>query len=143
VPRLENELHFFMHNRFSAFNPVGYRLQNGMTPFDRVDEKWDDLAYDWLGDFYSAHVNPTFWKIHGYVENRISDWQKANKYATLFWIGTWEGGPAEAYNDLAKVSSIDENSVESSDSTSDESSDQELNQNLGEIVGLLAKLADN
>jgi len=139
--RLENEIHFFCHNRFSEANTVGYRIQNPMTPLDRVEEKWDALAYNWLGDFYSAHVHPTFWKIHGWVENRVSDWQKANSLDRVFFIGTWEGGPPEAFDALGKVSSIDENAADTSDSESSESSDLETDQNIGQIVELLVKLA--
>jgi hypothetical protein len=140
--RLENEVHTFCHVRFSEASPVGYRLQNPMTPFATVDAKWDVPAYNWLGDFYSAHVHPTFWKIHGWVENRVTDWRKANSMDTVFFIGTWEGGPTGAFEDLAKVSSIDENSVETSESTSDDTSDVETDQNIGQIVQLLVKLSN-
>jgi hypothetical protein len=49
----------------------------GGDPFD-VDPRFDDPAYDWLADFYSSHVNPIFWKLHGWVDARIDDWMKAN-----------------------------------------------------------------
>jgi hypothetical protein len=128
---LENEIHFFAHNRFSEANPVGYRVQNPLTPVDYVEPKWDDLRYDWLGDFYGAHVHPTFWMIHGWVDNKMELWRKANNYARIYWVGTWEGGPEGAYDDLAKVSKIKEDTAEDEDA-----------ETIGEILKLLAKLAN-
>jgi hypothetical protein len=144
--KLENEIHTFMHIRFSAENSVGYRQQNPMTPVARVDESWDVPAYDWLGDFYSAHVNPTFWKIHGWVENRVADWAKANKLDRVIFIGTWEGGPADMYTDLESVALIDETEVPVPETTSEDtsSSDDEVDTaSLEEIVKLLVKVAAN
>jgi len=143
--RLENEIHFFLHNRFSEENSVGYRIQNPLTPLDYVDPKWDALAYNWLGDFYSAHVHPTFWMIHGWVENRIELWRRANNIDKITWIGTWEGGPAGSFESLADVSKIVEDPLptaspsDTSDSSdNDDSIDQE---SLGAVIALLAKLA--
>jgi len=120
---LENEIHFFLHNRFSEANPVGYRLQNAMTPVNYVEPKWDDLRYNWLGDFYSAHVHPTFWMIHGWVENRIEMWRVANSVDKIIWVGTWEGGPAGAFTALADVSKIREAGPYGVAATNPESSD--------------------
>jgi len=140
---LENEIHFFLHNRFSAANPVGYRIQNPMTPVDAVDAKWDDLRYNWLGDFYSAHVSATFWMIHGWVETRIEMWRVANSLEKIIWVGTWEGGPSAAFAELAKVSQVGEagpygvgNAADSSDSSS--LSDIEIDQ--GAVSAILKLL---
>jgi hypothetical protein len=43
------------------------------------NEKWDDPKYDYLGDFYSSHVNPVFWRLHGWVDDRIEDWFNAHQ----------------------------------------------------------------
>jgi len=34
-----------------------------------------------LGDFYSSHVNPVFWRLHGWVDDRIEDWFAAHEAA--------------------------------------------------------------
>jgi hypothetical protein len=141
---LENEVHTYMHLRFSAANPVGYRLQNAKTPFDKVDVKWDVPAYDWLADFYSAHVNPTFWQIHGWVESRMEQWRTANGVKMFTWIGSWEGGPSETIVDLEKVSAISEKiPTLPSDTTSDTEDDVEIDAaTLTQIVNLLKTAAE-
>ncbi|MFJ9721286.1 hypothetical protein ACIRP3_00865 [Streptomyces sp. NPDC101209] len=73
--RVETTVHNWMHLRWSAEMPA-YR-PSGDDPFD-VDPKWDEPANDWLADFYSSHVNPVFWKLHGWVDKRIDDWMTAN-----------------------------------------------------------------
>ncbi|MEU5039903.1 hypothetical protein [Streptomyces griseorubiginosus] len=69
---------FFIHNtlhmRWSSQMP---EYRPGGDAFS-VDPRWDDSAYNWLGDTYSSHVNPLFWKIHGWVDARIDDWMAAN-----------------------------------------------------------------
>lgn len=76
--RLGSFVEFFIHNalhmRWSAQMPE-YRPGGEES---NVDAKWDDSAYNWLGDTYSSHVNPLFWKIHGWVDARIDDWMAAN-----------------------------------------------------------------
>jgi hypothetical protein len=47
-------------------------------PFD-FNAKWDDPKNDYLGDFYSSHVNPLFWRLHGWVDDRIEDWFNAHE----------------------------------------------------------------
>jgi hypothetical protein len=57
-----------------------------------VDTKWDDPSYNWLGDTYSSHVNPTFWKLHGWVDRCIDGWMAANNLNDAVpWKGTWAG----------------------------------------------------
>ncbi len=59
---------------------------------DDIDARWDDPSYDWLGDTYSSHVNRVFWKLHGWVDNRIEDWKQANNVnGPIQWRGTWLG----------------------------------------------------
>jgi hypothetical protein len=45
------------------------------------DPKWDDPKYDYLGEFYSSHVNPVFWRLHGWIDDRIEDWFSAHEAA--------------------------------------------------------------
>ena len=87
---LEFTIHNNMHMRWAAPSQVGYRPSTSLTK--PVDVKWDDPAYDYLGDTYSSHVNPIFWKLHGWVDDRIEDWAKANGITgPIQWKGTWEG----------------------------------------------------
>ena len=50
----------------------------GRGSFD-FNKKWDNPKYDYLGDFYSSHVNPVFWRLHGWVDDRIEDWFNAHE----------------------------------------------------------------
>lgn len=71
---VEWSIHGWMHNRWGdtildeAGQPVGRS-----TLFD-IDPTWDDPKNDDLFDFYSAHVHPTFWRLHGWIDDRIDAW---------------------------------------------------------------------
>jgi len=73
---LEYSIHNDMHMRWSA--PPRDPFTNALLPTGRdpkdTDPRWDDPRYDWLGDFYSSHVNPFFWRLHGWVDDRVNDW---------------------------------------------------------------------
>lgn len=71
---------------------------------------WGDPKYDYLGDFYSSHVNPLFWKLHGWVDDRIEDWFNTHEainpceieryeYQGVKWFkpGKWVQVPAPFY----------------------------------------------
>src|SRR6188472_957173 len=99
---LEFTIHNQMHMRWSSVqrdpktgNPAS------RDDFD-FDPKWDDPKYDYLGEFYSSHVNPLFWRLHGWVDGRIEDWFNAHEaahpgeiqrfeYQGIAWFkpGTW------------------------------------------------------
>lgn len=88
---LEFTIHNMMHMRWATPvpNDVGYRPN---TAIDQpVDNRWDDVRYDYLGDTYSSHVHETFWKIHGWVDDRIEDWKRVNHVDEIEWIGKWVG----------------------------------------------------
>jgi hypothetical protein len=36
-------------------------------------------------------VNNVFWKLHGWVDERIDRWAEANNVDEIEWTGTWEG----------------------------------------------------
>jgi hypothetical protein len=78
---LEFTVHNQMHLRWASVprDPVT-GVVGGRGDFD-LDEKWDDPRNDWLGDFYSSHVNPVFWRLHGWVDDRIEDWFRAHEAA--------------------------------------------------------------
>jgi hypothetical protein len=76
---LEFEIHNQMHVRWSSIS----RDPKSGEPADRklfdFDDKWDDPKYDSLGDFYSSHVNPLFWRLHGWIDDRIEEWFNAHE----------------------------------------------------------------
>ena len=36
-------------------------------------------SYDYLADTYASHVNHIFWKLHGWIDERIRDWIKTHE----------------------------------------------------------------
>ena len=94
---LEFTIHNDMHMRWAAPSPMGIRPR---TPLNQpVDLRWDDPAYDYLGDTYSSHVNPIFWSLHGWVDDRIEDWKRAHGIAgPMQWKGTWVGPVSHAHH---------------------------------------------
>ena len=94
--QLGSDIEFTVYNdtlmRWAAPSHVGYRPSTAIT--QTVAAQWDSPAYDYLGDTYSSHVNPIFWKLHGWVDERIEDWKRAHGVVgEVEWRGTW-GGPA-------------------------------------------------
>ncbi|KXZ24139.1 hypothetical protein AXI59_00155 [Bacillus nakamurai] len=78
---LEWTVHNDMHMRWSSVprDPIsGEVLPDGRKNPDDLDFKWDEPHYDFLGDPYSAHVNPIFWRLHGWIDDRIEDWFQAH-----------------------------------------------------------------
>jgi len=90
--RIESTLHGWYHLRYSSESPYGYR-PTVVEGLPEIDTKWDDPRYDWLVDSYGSAVNPIFWMLHGWVDDRIEEWRKANGLTSIKWKGTWEGGP--------------------------------------------------
>jgi hypothetical protein len=87
---LEFVIHNQMHMRWSSvptdpetgkppLNPETGK-PTGRSSFD-FSEKWNSTKYDYLGDFYSSHVNPVFWRLHGWIDDRIEDWFNAHEVA--------------------------------------------------------------
>ncbi len=80
--RLESTIHNNMHMRWCdrPWDARTGKQEPGMgRPDTDINDIWDSPLYDWLGDSYSSHVNPVFWKLHGWVDDRIEDWVEANK----------------------------------------------------------------
>lgn len=79
-----------LHMRWAAPSTVGYRPTTVITL--SIDRQWDAPAYDYLGETYSSHVNPIFWKLHGWLDDRIEDWRRARGIAgAIDWKGKWLG----------------------------------------------------
>ena len=72
--RMELSVHNQMHIRWSAYPSSGTLLRNEKD----IDRRWDDPAYDTLFDEYSSHVNPIFFRLHKWLDNRIEGWAEAH-----------------------------------------------------------------
>lgn len=88
--RLEFSIHNMTHMRWAA-EPTENRPPLDPNNPTSLDPMWNDPSYDYLGDTYSSHVNPTFWKLHGWIDDRIEDWKSANGIDTVEWKGKWIG----------------------------------------------------
>ena len=80
---IEFSVHNDMHMRWASVprHPkTGEPLPSGRADGD-IRDFWDDPKYDFLGEFYSSHVNPVFWRLHGWVDDRINDWYRAHEAA--------------------------------------------------------------
>ena len=76
---LEFTIHGWMHVRWThvVYDPATGEPIGRSSLFD-IEPRWDDPTNDDLGDFYSSHVHPTFWRLHGWIDGRINDWAAAN-----------------------------------------------------------------
>jgi hypothetical protein len=91
--RVEFSVHNAAHMRWSA-KPAEFRPSPPADQPQAVDARFDDPSYDWLGDFYASHVNSVFWKLHGWVDERIDAWAAANGVVgEVSFHGTWVGPP--------------------------------------------------
>jgi hypothetical protein len=89
---LEFTIHGWMHLRWTPtlYDPTSGDPIGRSTLFD-IDPKWDNPSNDDLGDFYSSHVHPTFWRLHGWIDDRINDWARVN--AARIETATIDGVP--------------------------------------------------
>jgi hypothetical protein len=78
---LEFVIHNQMHMRWSSISTDPKTGEPAMRDDFDFDTKWDDPKYDYLGEFYSSHVNPVFWRLHGWIDDRIEDWFNAHEAA--------------------------------------------------------------
>ncbi|QHT65337.1 hypothetical protein GXP67_00935 [Rhodocytophaga rosea] len=78
---LETSVHNDMHMRWASQpkDPEnGNLLSLGREPND-INKKWDAVEYNFLGETYSSHVNPIFWRLHKWVDSIIDEWYLAHK----------------------------------------------------------------
>jgi hypothetical protein len=90
---IELTIHNVMHLRWSS--PPGSSFPSPDDPTlgeATIPTEWDDPRYDFLTETYSSHVNPIFWKLHGWIDDRVENWKVANGvFGNDFWKGTWLG----------------------------------------------------
>ena len=82
---IENSIHNWFHQRWSAEPWFG-----GYKGVPDPAQSEDDPRNDFLGSTYSSQVNETFWKLHGWIDDRITQWEMATgKKADLSkaWLG--------------------------------------------------------
>lgn len=78
---MELGLHDWLHMRWAAVPrdpsngaPVPYgRTQDDFAP------RWFAAENDFLGDPFSSHVHPVFWRFHGWIDDRVEDWFAAHQ----------------------------------------------------------------
>ena len=95
---IEMTIHNAMHMRWAAApgstRPEPLQASGDIDPTkgEVIGLEWDDPQYDFLGDTYSSHVNPIFWKLHGWIDDRVEAWKTANAvFGNDFWKGKWLG----------------------------------------------------
>lgn len=136
---LETGLHMFMHFRFSEASTLGYRglitPENMLNP---IDKKWDDVEYNWMGDFYSAHCHRNFWLLHYWVNERIEDWRKANGLKAIDWTGAWSGGPLGCIFPMVSGKKADSTNLRANKPNDSDDSDDD-NETLEKVVGIFGK----
>lgn len=81
---MEWSIHGWMHIRWSgAPHPEGFS---------------SEPSNDWLFVPWSSHVNKHFWKLHGWIDERIGVWEAATgEQADL--SGAWSGPPGVVHHD--------------------------------------------
>lgn len=76
---IEFTVHNWMHMRWASTpRDPETGAPNSRAPYD-ISAKWNAPHYDYLGDFHSSHVNPIFWKLHGWVDSCIDIWFAAHE----------------------------------------------------------------
>lgn len=78
---VELNIHDWLHMRWAT---VTRDPSNGMpVTGDREQAdyaaRWFRAENDFLGDPFSSHINPVFWRFHGWLDARIEDWFRAHE----------------------------------------------------------------
>jgi hypothetical protein len=73
-------------------------LDQNSTPFSLSSPTpFDGARFNWLGNPYSSHVNPTFWKLHGWIDDvLVPNWLHANGFLRISQTCTF--GDRTCYN---------------------------------------------
>jgi hypothetical protein len=78
---VELNIHDWLHMRWAT---VTRDPSNGMpVTGDREQSdyatRWFRAENDFLGDPFSSHINPVFWRFHAWLDARIEDWYRAHQ----------------------------------------------------------------
>ncbi len=89
--KIEWLIHNLMHIRWCSIprDPKTLAPVPGGRPPEDTSGKWikvesenkPPVYYDDLNDTFSSHVHPVFWRLHGWVDDRIEDWFAAHAAA--------------------------------------------------------------
>jgi len=77
---VEFTVHNWMHMRWASLSRNPETGEEEVRDAFDLNPKWDNPEYDYLGDFHSSHVNPLFWRLHGWVDDCIDAWFAAQEY---------------------------------------------------------------
>lgn len=96
--RLECTIHLMMHNRWSQAQRPGQAYRSNGDPLVpeldmAIGDEFATVEYDWLADHFSSPGNYLLYKLHGWIDDRIGDWQTANHVTEIDWAGlnAWAG----------------------------------------------------
>jgi hypothetical protein len=70
-----------------------------------ADVNSTDVSNDWLFIPWSSHVNKHFWKLHGYIDARITAWEQATMQTADF-TNAWAGPPAAHAHHVADARAL-------------------------------------
>lgn len=104
---LQFTIHGAMHVRWTAPSQAGYRPSTVVEP--EIARRWDTPTYEYLGDTYSSLVNPLFWKINGWMDDRVEHWRLVHGLSVdIEWKGTWVGPtvPRDAVEEVAGANDV-------------------------------------
>ncbi|MEG2794069.1 MAG: PvdJ/PvdD/PvdP-like protein [Pseudomonas sp.] len=78
---VELGLHDWLHMRWASvardpFNNIPVPMARDQADFAA---RWYAPENDFLGDPFSSHVNPVFWRFHGWIDDRLEDWFRAHE----------------------------------------------------------------
>ena len=76
---IEFTVHTWMHMRWATLSRDPESGKPEVRDDYDIDPRWDNLSNDYLGDFHSSHVNPLFWRLHGWVDECITVWFSAHE----------------------------------------------------------------
>jgi hypothetical protein len=78
---VELGLHDWLHMRWAdvARDPSNDMPVTAARTSSDFSGRWYVAENDFLGDPFSSHVHPVFWKFHGWIDDRIEDWFRAHE----------------------------------------------------------------
>ncbi|MBB3104796.1 twin-arginine translocation signal domain-containing protein [Azomonas macrocytogenes] len=80
---IELGIHDWLHMCWASIgrDPTSGLPMPGSRSMTDFSERWFRAENDYLGDAFSSHVNPVFWRFHGWIDDRIEDWFLAHEQA--------------------------------------------------------------
>lgn len=78
---VELNIHDWLHMRWATVtrDPANGQPVTGDREQADYAARWFRAENDFLGDPFSSHINPVFWRFHGWLDARIEDWYRAHE----------------------------------------------------------------